>query len=117
MGRWFSLCRGRARLAENTMSAEHHPDLQILREQIDSIDADITRLLARRFALTDQIGRYKKRHKLSPMDADREGRQVSRIRQLALEEGLNPDFAEKYLRCIMEEVVHNHKQIQAATPN
>jgi len=87
-----------------------HPDLENLRRQIDDIDAAWVALLARRFCLTDQVGHYKKAHGLQPVDEAREQAQFSRIRDLADEQGLDPDFAETFLRCIIAQVVKNHQR-------
>ena len=78
------------------------------RAQIDELDRRWVRVLAARFAVTGQVGRYKKRHHLSIVDDQREYEQCVRIRQLAVAEGLDPDVAERFLRCILEEVVRRH---------
>ena len=87
-----------------------HPDLEVLREQIDAIDENLISLLAQRFHLTHQVGQYKKAHCLSPVDEEREKAQFARIKALAAETGLCPEFAEKFLRCIISEVVQNHEK-------
>lgn len=87
-----------------------HPDLEVLREQIDDIDKALVCLLAQRFRLTHQVGQYKKMHHLNPVDEERERAQLNRVKALAAENGLSPEFAEKFLQCIIAEVVQNHKK-------
>ena len=88
-----------------------HPELERLREQIDDLDTALISLLAQRFELTRQVGHYKKTHRLQPVDEGRERAQFQKIRALAKEAGLNPEFAETLLRSIIAEVVENHKKV------
>jgi chorismate mutase len=52
---------------------------------------------------------------LPPADLDREERQIERLRTLAEESGLDPDFSEKFLRFIVAEVIHHHQRIAEET--
>jgi len=83
--------------------------LATLREGIDEIDAQLVALLARRFALTDEVGQYKKQHQLPATDAAREAAQMARISELAQQHGLDPALAQKFLRVVIDEVVTRHK--------
>ncbi|OYW86772.1 MAG: chorismate mutase, partial [Sphingobium sp. 32-64-5] len=47
---------------------------------------------------------------LPPADPMREERQIARLRELAGNAQLDPVFAEKFLRFIIDEVIHHHKQ-------
>ena len=88
--------------------------LEILRERrerIDEIDSAIVSLLAERFRITNQVGQLKKAHQLSAIDENRERAQFSAIAQLATKAGLDPVFANKFLRCIIDEVAQNHKKL------
>ena len=85
--------------------------LGTLRERIDRIDEELVRLLADRFGLTNEIGQFKKAQQLCPVDEERERQQFKRVRQLAVEAGLNPDFADRFLRCVIDEVVQNHNKL------
>jgi len=82
------------------------------RESIDNIDAALVFMLAERFKVTQAVGRYKAQHALPPADAGREERQISRLRQLALDAKLDPDFTEKFLRFIIDEVIRHHEQLR-----
>lgn len=81
------------------------------RSSIDNIDAALVHLLAERFKVTQDVGRYKATVGLPPADEDREARQVARLRALAEESGLDPVFSEKFLRFIVAEVIHHHQRI------
>ncbi|MDW3214344.1 MAG: chorismate mutase [Ilumatobacteraceae bacterium] len=81
------------------------------RSSIDNIDAALIHLLAERFKITQDVGRYKASVGLPPADLDREARQVARLRTLAEDSGLDPVFSEKFLRFIVAEVIHHHQRI------
>lgn len=83
------------------------------RQTIDNIDAALIHLLAERFRCTKQVGHIKAIHDLPPADPIRESAQVGRMRALAEESGLDPDFAEKFLAFMISEVIHHHEQIKA----
>lgn len=82
------------------------------RESIDNIDAALVFMLAERFKITQAVGRYKAEHALPPADPGREERQISRLRRLAEEANLDPDFTEKFLRFIIDEVIRHHEGMQ-----
>lgn len=81
------------------------------RASIDNIDAALIHLLAERFKITQEVGRYKAAAGLPAADPDREGRQLDRLRTLAEQSGLDPVFSEKFLRFIVAEVIHHHERI------
>ncbi len=89
--------------------------LQSIRESIDNVDAALIHLLAERFKFTQLVGRLKATHGLPAADLDREARQIKRLRALAEESHLDPEFAEKFLNFIVAEVIHHHERIAAAT--
>ena len=88
-----------------------HPDLLRLRDSIDNIDAALIHLLAERFKCTQAVGHYKATHALPPADPAREAAQIARLRKLAEEAKLDPDFAEKFLNFIVKEVIRHHEAI------
>ena len=53
-------------------------DLSSAREQIDMIDDELAKLMAQRFAITDEIGRYKKVRGLSVRNPERERAVINR---------------------------------------
>lgn len=92
-------------------------ELERLRGSIDNIDAAIVYILAERFKYTQQVGRLKAEHVLPPADAEREARQIARLRRLAEDAKLDPAFAEKLLGFIISEVIRHHEQIAADSAN
>ncbi len=88
------------------------PELKRYRDSIDNLDAALIHLLAERFKLTQEVGAFKAAKGLPPADPSREANQVKRLRSLAAEAHLDPDFAEKLLNFIIEEVIRHHEAIK-----
>ena len=86
-------------------------ELLILRSSIDNLDAAIVHIMAERFKITKRVGRLKAEQGLPAADPDRERRQIARLRALAHDADLDPEFAEKLLNYIVSEVVRHHLQI------
>ena len=86
-------------------------DLLRLRASIDNLDAALVHVLAERFRCTQQVGVLKAAHHMPPADPEREARQIERLRRLAAEARLDPEFAEKFLNFIIAEVIHHHERI------
>lgn len=87
-------------------------ELRQLRGSIDNLDAALVHLLAERFARTQQVGELKAQHGLPPADPEREAEQIARLRQLASQSRLDPEFAEKFLVFIVTEVVRHHEALR-----
>ena len=84
-----------------------------LRRSIDNLDAILVHTLAERFRCTQEVGRLKAAHDLPPADPAREAAQVERLRRMANESGLDPEFAEKFLAFIIQEVIRHHERMRA----
>lgn len=84
------------------------------RQSIDNIDAALVFMLAERFKVTQAVGRYKAESGLPPADPGREEQQIARLRTLASEAQLDPEFSEKFLRFIIDEVIRHHAGMQKA---
>ena len=82
-----------------------------LRSSIDNIDAALIHLLAERFKITKKVGRFKAEEGLPAGDPARERQQIARLRELAKTSDLDPDFAEKVLALIINEVIRHHQAI------
>ncbi len=87
-------------------------ELARLRASIDNIDAAVVHMLAERFKCTKAVGELKAAHDLPPADKTREAQQIERLRRLANEADLDPDFAEKFLNFIVTEVIRHHEKLQ-----
>ena len=104
-------------LAQRTMTDSRTapaPDATLAgyRASIDNIDAALIHILAERFRITKAVGAYKAEHDLPASDPGREERQIARLRALATEAHLDPEFSEKFLRFIIQEVIRHHEQAQ-----
>ncbi|MEL6217599.1 MAG: chorismate mutase [Pseudomonadota bacterium] len=84
-----------------------------LRHSIDNLDAILVHTLAERFRCTQAVGRLKAEHALPPADPAREARQIERLEQLSADSGLDPAFAKKFMRFVIDEVIRHHRQIQS----
>jgi chorismate mutase len=82
------------------------------RASIDNLDAALIYLISERFRLTQKVGEFKRDRNLPPADPRREGEQIARLRELAARSHLDPDFAERLLRFIIDEVIRNHERIR-----
>ncbi|MBB6011469.1 chorismate mutase [Aquamicrobium lusatiense] len=83
------------------------------RSSIDNIDAALIHMLAERFRCTQAVGVLKATHGLPPADPAREAQQIERLRRLANDAHLDPDFAEKFLNFVIREVIRHHEHIAA----
>jgi chorismate mutase len=101
-----AICRRMTKAGNISMS---DATLTGYRESIDNIDAALVFMLAERFKITQAVGRYKAATGLPPADPGRETAQIERLRTLAKSANLDPDFSEKFLRFIIDEVIRHHE--------
>lgn len=87
--------------------------LERYRQSIDNIDAALVSILAERFKVTQAVGRYKAQAGLPPADPGREDAQIARLRTLAENAQLDPEFSEKFLRFIIDEVIRHHERLRS----
>ena len=85
--------------------------LLALRSSIDNIDAALVHMLAERFRCTQEVGRLKAEHGMPASDPEREARQIARLKSLAADAQLDPEFAEKWFNFVVAEVIHHHQTI------
>ena len=90
------------------------PVLAGYRQSIDNIDAALVFMLAERFRCTQQVGVLKAEHRMPASDPAREEQQIARLRRLALEADLDPEFAEKWFNFVVAEVIRHHTAAAAA---
>ncbi len=105
-------------VAENRLGqSQALEELKLLRASIDNIDAALVHMLAERFKCTQKVGVLKANNDLPPADPGREKIQIERLRKLAGDANLDPDFAEKFLNFIVHEVIRHHEAIAAEAGN
>jgi chorismate mutase len=92
------------------MATEPDPVLAGYRKSIDNIDAALVHILAERFRITQAVGAYKAANALPPADSAREEEQIARLRGLAEKAELDPEFGEKFLRFVIDEVIRHHEK-------
>ena len=80
------------------------------RKSIDNIDAALIHMLAERFRITQAVGEHKAKSALPAADPAREAKQIARLRALATEADLDPEFSEKFIRFVIEEVIRHHER-------
>ena len=90
------------------------PVLASYRKSIDNIDAALIHMLAERFRITQAVGEYKAEVALPAADPEREARQIARLRALAEDADLDPEFSEKFIRFVIDEVIRHHQRHAAA---
>ena len=98
------------------MSEQTTAELRRLRDSIDNMDAARVHLLAERFKITQQVGVLKAAQGMPAADPDREAQQIARLRRLAEEARLDPEFAEKFLNFVVAEVVRHHEALAGPRP-
>jgi chorismate mutase len=94
------------------MTDQTPPELLEMRHSIDNIDAALIHLLAERFKQTRKVGQLKAKSGLPPADPAREARMIARLRALAVEADLDPEFAERFLNFLVTEVIRHHEIIR-----
>jgi chorismate mutase len=83
------------------------------RESIDRLDAILVYTLGERFKHTQAVGKLKAEPDLPPSDPAREAAQIARLEDLAKRADLDPEFAKKFLRFVIDEVIRHHEQHQS----
>lgn len=99
-----------------SLKLRHNPqapstNLDALREEIDRIDDRLLATLARRMAVSDEIGRYKQREGIPVVQPHRYKDLIDKRCAQAAEAGLNPDFVRAVLAAIHEESVRRQLSI------
>lgn len=93
------------------VAPEVYEELFAMRRSIDNYDAALIHILAERFRATQRVGVLKARYNLPAGDPGREEAQIARLKNMAKESTLDPEFAEKFLNFIISEVIRHHERI------
>ncbi|HEU4651410.1 MAG TPA: chorismate mutase [Croceibacterium sp.] len=97
-------------MASNPKPQDIDAVLAAYRKSIDNIDAALIHMLAERFRITQAVGEYKAEAGLPASDPAREAKQIERLRALAVDADLDPEFSEKFIRFVIDEVIRHHRQ-------
>ncbi|WP_442792698.1 bifunctional chorismate mutase/prephenate dehydrogenase [Pseudoalteromonas sp. T1lg23B] len=84
-------------------------DLNELRQGIDQCDTELVNLLAKRRALTEQVGTIKQQTGAPLHAPDREAQLIASRREQAQNLNVNPDLVEDILRRMMREAYENQQ--------
>lgn len=75
-------------------------ELSVLRQEIDTLDQEIIRLLAERFKRVTRVAEYKKRHNIAPLQSDRWKEVMNRLMVEAANHELDPACISEIWECI-----------------
>ncbi|MDF7640268.1 chorismate mutase [Bifidobacterium sp. ESL0784] len=85
-----------------------------LRQSIDNVDTAIVSLLAERFKYTSEVGVLKSQAGFAPEDRERENQQAVRLKEVAINAGLEPSIEENYREFVVTEAKKRHQRIAEA---
>lgn len=85
--------------------------LQKLRDQIDSIDDELLRLLSQRMQIADKIGIYKKQNNVAVLQTQRWSDILERAYKKMNELGLSQEFIHKYFEAVHIESIQHQTNI------
>ncbi len=90
------------------------PDLQGLREELEQIDRDLLALLRRRMERVEAVAESKLARAFPFQDHVREEHVLTRVRQIAVDEGIDPRSVERLYRQIMAMAIsHQQRYVQS----
>jgi len=84
--------------------------LEKLREQLTAVDNDLVALVAERQRIVGRIGREKRQHGRATRDYQREKIVLSRAREEAVSNGIDPNVAEKIMSLLIESSLTNQER-------
>ena len=97
--------------SESTDNVEANQSLTELRDSIDSIDNEISELIAKRMDVATEIGDYKKEHNLTILQPKRWEEIQKKQLKLGIEQGLSVKFITKYLEAIHQESIRHQTAV------
>ncbi|MDE6324233.1 MAG: bifunctional 3-deoxy-7-phosphoheptulonate synthase/chorismate mutase type II [Paramuribaculum sp.] len=92
-------------------SRQSTESLQLLRQKIDGIDNDLLEILSKRMAVCREIGRYKREHRMSVIQAGRYNDVIRSRVKLGEEMGMGAEFLRTVLLAIHDESVRQQIEI------
>jgi chorismate mutase len=97
--------------SESTDDVEANQSLTELRDSIDSIDNEISELIAKRMDVATEIGDYKKEHNLTILQPKRWEEIQKKQLKIGIEQGLSVKFITKYLEAIHQESIRHQTAV------
>lgn len=85
--------------------------LLAFRGELNAVDAEIVRLLGRRYAICRAVAVFKREHGIPMMQPGRVAEVKERCAQLAREHGIDPDFARQLYGLIIDEACRMEDEI------
>lgn len=93
------------------LDQEKKTQLDLLRGEINNIDAEILNLISNRMEVARKIGVYKKANNITIFQKTRWNHILDKAREFASRHELSTDFVEKYFKSIHDESIAQQKQI------
>ncbi len=87
------------------------PNIDVLREQIDSLDRELLTVLAKRMELIPQVAEYKRAKGIARFQPEREKVVIESRRAIAEQLAINPDLVEKIMKLIIEDAHRIEKDV------
>jgi len=91
------------------MTNDLKKDLGVFRKQLDKIDSAIILLIAERFKITREVGKFKKENKLPPLDKSREDLIYEKLESKAIDFNIEPNVLKGIWKVIMTQSKEEHK--------
>jgi chorismate mutase len=88
---------------ETQETAETIPDINQLRQAIDSCDREMLEVIGRRMALIPKVAEYKKANNIARYQPRREAEVIESRRLIADGFDINPDLAEEIMKLIIKD--------------
>src|SRR6267142_2843939 len=104
----FSNCQAQTNSKENTGNV-----MEIQRAKIDSLDKKLIEILGARQRAVKEIGIYKAKNNIPPLQAARFQEVMKRSIEAGKKEGLSPEFITKLLTAIHEESLRVEESLKS----
>jgi len=85
--------------------------IEDVRAEIDALDEQIMMLFGRRFKFVQEVVKYKKSDEQSIIAPERRAKVLERRRELAVENGLDPDIFEDIYRNLIKHFIEEELKI------
>ncbi len=95
--------------ADNTVN--NIAEIELLREQIDSVDNQMLELLAKRMDIIEKIGNYKKKNDIAVFQLRRWEKIISSRKKFGKDLGLDKEFIKKILQLIHKESIMRQNKL------